>query len=110
MDNIGEHVLDTQAGGGSEAPRRCYCLREVPAVQQARPRPSPREVRRHAGGGRAAGLPKDAQLHKSWLGEGDEARLDKHLLDGEVELLDRKSTRLNSSHRCISYAVFCLKK
>src|SRR5437879_7941970 len=34
---------------------------------------------------------------------------------GQVEvfvpgLLDRKSTRLNSSHRCISYAVFCLKK
>src|SRR5437762_7114741 len=26
------------------------------------------------------------------------------------ETLDRKSTRLNSSHRCISYAVFCLKK
>src|SRR5437764_1506955 len=26
------------------------------------------------------------------------------------EQLDRKSTRLNSSHRCISYAVFCLKK
>src|SRR5437764_10505789 len=27
-----------------------------------------------------------------------------------ILLLDRKSTRLNSSHRCISYAVFCLKK
>src|SRR5690606_41297743 len=26
------------------------------------------------------------------------------------ELLDRKSTRLNSSHAKISYAVFCLKK
>src|SRR5699024_7456039 len=26
------------------------------------------------------------------------------------ELLDRKSTRLNSSHVSISYAVFCLKK
>ena len=26
------------------------------------------------------------------------------------EQADRKSTRLNSSHRCISYAVFCLKK
>src|SRR5437764_13374143 len=26
------------------------------------------------------------------------------------EKTDRKSTRLNSSHRCISYAVFCLKK
>src|SRR5437879_9810699 len=29
-------------------------------------------------------------------------------LHGNAE--DRKSTRLNSSHRCISYAVFCLKK
>src|SRR5437763_11134612 len=28
----------------------------------------------------------------------------------ELLILDRKSTRLNSSHRCISYAVFCLKK
>src|SRR5207248_11212657 len=27
-----------------------------------------------------------------------------------LQLLDRKSTRLNSSHRTISYAVFCLKK
>src|SRR5437764_2138451 len=26
------------------------------------------------------------------------------------EWKDRKSTRLNSSHRCISYAVFCLKR
>src|SRR5437762_8692606 len=29
---------------------------------------------------------------------------------GDESLADRKSTRLNSSHRCISYAVFCLKK
>src|SRR5437867_10482716 len=28
----------------------------------------------------------------------------------DVRRLDRKSTRLNSSHRTISYAVFCLKK
>src|SRR5258708_5611766 len=27
-----------------------------------------------------------------------------------VAILDRKSTRLNSSHQIISYAVFCLKK
>src|SRR5438034_6212007 len=27
-----------------------------------------------------------------------------------IELRDRKSTRLNSSHTVISYAVFCLKK
>src|SRR5437762_11196478 len=29
---------------------------------------------------------------------------------GNTAVQDRKSTRLNSSHRCISYAVFCLKK
>src|SRR5256885_8523820 len=29
---------------------------------------------------------------------------------GEQRGLDRKSTRLNSSHLVISYAVFCLKK
>src|SRR5207249_8175496 len=29
---------------------------------------------------------------------------------GELFLIDRKSTRLNSSHVSISYAVFCLKK
>src|SRR5436189_4827676 len=29
---------------------------------------------------------------------------------GSGKSSDRKSTRLNSSHRCISYAVFCLKK
>src|SRR2546426_1351028 len=32
------------------------------------------------------------------------------ILAGLVEQPDRKSTRLNSSHLVISYAVFCLKK
>src|SRR5437879_10318928 len=32
------------------------------------------------------------------------------MASSEVPGADRKSTRLNSSHRCISYAVFCLKK
>src|SRR3954466_12558971 len=30
--------------------------------------------------------------------------------DTAYEIIDRKSTRLNSSHTIISYAVFCLKK
>src|SRR5947208_3913327 len=30
--------------------------------------------------------------------------------NGMIFKLDRKSTRLNSSHQIISYAVFCLKK
>src|SRR5574344_2710902 len=32
------------------------------------------------------------------------------ILLGTMFRLDRKSTRLNSSHQIISYAVFCLKK
>src|SRR2546428_5835958 len=32
------------------------------------------------------------------------------IADSLDQLLDRKSTRLNSSHDQISYAVFCLKK
>src|SRR5258708_14582051 len=50
---------------------------------------------------------------------GREQRLDfpfAHFLDVGIEVFilrdgkDRKSTRLNSSHQIISYAVFCLKK
>src|SRR2546429_2586122 len=33
-----------------------------------------------------------------------------HVIHGIAEFTDRKSTRLNSSHGYISYAVFCLKK
>src|SRR4051812_49708042 len=34
----------------------------------------------------------------------------RHVLRLEAQHVDRKSTRLNSSHMSISYAVFCLKK
>src|SRR3712207_7136943 len=34
----------------------------------------------------------------------------RHAMARRHHLLDRKSTRLNSSHANISYAVFCLKK
>src|SRR5690606_41443910 len=40
----------------------------------------------------------------SWRSAGEEAR------GGTFIMRDRKSTRLNSSHVKISYAVFCLKK
>src|SRR3712207_9495664 len=46
-------------------------------------------------------------------GVADEAveEADRPLEVGEAQMLeDRKSTRLNSSHANISYAVFCLKK
>src|SRR5437762_10128465 len=37
-------------------------------------------------------------------------RIDPVVLEALRKESDRKSTRLNSSHRCISYAVVCLKK
>src|SRR5688500_11551569 len=42
--------------------------------------------------------------------EGKEVRFYNIHQSEEVGLVDRKSTRLNSSHLVISYAVFCLKK
>src|SRR5207244_12886803 len=44
--------------------------------------------------------------------EGREGHSGHHgaLVEPETALEDRKSTRLNSSHQIISYAVFCLKK
>src|SRR3712207_8311426 len=42
--------------------------------------------------------------------EDEEARVARQPPPQQRLLLDRKSTRLNSSHANISYAVFCLKK
>src|SRR5437870_9552240 len=55
-------------------------------------------------------LPKDVQAfvrlaERSGVNFGMLCQPDKCL-----DVLDRKSTRLNSSHVAISYAVFCLKK
>src|SRR3989449_4375420 len=47
-----------------------------------------------------AGVPRDEALR----GLGERTGVP------DVRSLDRKSTRLNSSHGYISYAVFCLKK
>src|SRR5258707_8376044 len=44
------------------------------------------------------------------LGEGRERPRCSRLERGRSRPSDRKSTRLNSSHANISYAVFCLKK
>src|SRR3989475_7335230 len=43
-------------------------------------------------------------------GPADESTELYYKLDRIIPRLDRKSTRLNSSHSQISYAVFCLKK
>src|SRR2546429_1301943 len=48
-------------------------------------------------------------LHPSWRHHLDRRRL-ALAAPGVPRRVDRKSTRLNSSHGYISYAVFCLKK
>src|SRR5438094_5757074 len=53
-------------------------------------------------------------LFRSWLRGWDWASMVSMATEASRErhaaARDRKSTRLNSSHRTISYAVFCLKK
>src|SRR3712207_6859099 len=51
------------------------------------------------------------QRERDYEPEGREQhRAQREVAQGYVSLRDRKSTRLNSSHANISYAVFCLKK
>src|SRR5215216_7540553 len=52
--------------------------------------------------------PADGRPGSRGRGGGRPARRD--LLGPAAHAADRKSTRLNSSHQIISYAVFCLKK
>src|SRR3989442_6354554 len=51
---------------------------------------------------RTSALPVQGDVLATWPTAG--------LPEGSVYTIDRKSTRLNSSHVRISYAVFCLKK
>src|SRR3712207_8997833 len=61
--------------------------------------------------GRLAARQLDAPLAALGAAEGRVgAELLVALLQQPQRLVDRKSTRLNSSHANISYAVFCLKK
>src|SRR5690348_9833061 len=54
-------------------------------------------------------LPEVRAVHMDLPGRGRALRAIWSQSEAEV-LADRKSTRLNSSHPSISYAVFCLKK
>src|SRR5687768_18189846 len=80
--------------------------------------PAPRSQFRRGSHGRSSEVdfenPKKIQCHQQHQGGQDQAKL--RILESRTPAgepprsLDRKSTRLNSSHGYISYAVFCLKK
>src|SRR5262245_63941258 len=87
-------------GGGQEnESRRSGTERDIRCRSRGwreNPRPPPRQPRRRAAHGHARQRLCRRRL-SAVLAAADAA-------------LDRKSTRLNSSHLGISYAVFCLKK
>src|SRR5207244_9803959 len=51
-----------------------------------------------------------ARIYRGLIDEDDSRKETDFAFYLEEAALDRKSTRLNSSHQIISYAVFCLKK
>src|SRR2546426_8901172 len=63
---------------------------------------------RAVGRARAPGAPRTGADRRGPRGGGVPAARHEPRMD--ARLRDRKSTRLNSSHLVISYAVFCLKK
>src|SRR5690625_6022948 len=88
------------------------------SLHDALPIYGPGQRDRAAGGRRAAGLAAPARTPPGAARRlGQDARLPEGAEHGAAGVApgsgpgqDRKSTRLNSSHVAISYAVFCLKK
>src|SRR5690606_42080452 len=90
------------------APIHSFPTRRSSDLQLADDKGGNESARRHVAG--IVRLAGSAHLHKE--GEIPLAGVAKHKLSQRLQrpLEDRKSTRLNSSHVKISYAVFCLKK
>src|SRR5207249_6382924 len=96
------------------SPRRSRCGRDRDREHRRR---GPAGRRGPPDGSRSARTPRDAKSTPSSFPSGElgshVARETLHVLEHRAQLRhgrDRKSTRLNSSHVSISYAVFCLKK
>src|SRR5947209_14085045 len=82
----------------------------APATSKWTPRPAHRLARTcgscAANEARGAALPWDSRQSATSQNADQRSRMGHR----EIQTVDRKSTRLNSSHANISYAVFCLKK
>src|SRR5699024_11895450 len=105
------------------SPRRvCYLLPSYPILffsfrVQHHPAPPlfPYTTLFRSGSGRDSWPQKCPAPHPSYTGRSPSAKSGQSRADCSPSarlcpLLDRKSTRLNSSHVSISYAVFCLKQ
>src|SRR5437879_2555870 len=85
--------------------RSCEALLRRGAT--SRPPPAPRRRARMAASAEATLESIQGLLDFGWWLRLAAVAAYAAALVGYVARLDRKSTRLNSSHRCISYAVFC---
>src|SRR5690625_5436161 len=92
--DLGGQDLD---GAVDALPAACHQAVEVGAADQGEPGPEG-DGRHDVGAVHDAGVDADLGVRSDFTRD----------LGQQVE--DRKSTRLNSSHVAISYAVFCLKK
>src|SRR2546427_9921345 len=108
-------ILVLNSGSSSQK----ACLYEIGSTLPDHPPTCLWEGKVEFGGGTAAIAVKNSrgvtQKEQIQISSREQAvrRLLNTLSDGRVRALasvDRKSTRLNSSHSQISYAVFCLKK
>src|SRR5689334_2882607 len=100
-------ITDEGAGGGRDRHRH----------GKADPRPDAEmHVERRRGIGPQADIERVAErqlpgkAHHDVPGLPGIGEVENKNKNGEKIIADRKSTRLNSSHSSISYAVFCLKK
>src|SRR2546427_9065770 len=99
------------SSGSGLWPTRIVCI-DSALTSHCHPRPHPR---RRAGGVRPQRLSQGHRgRHRAHVGHLEGRRLSSLPEQGGgvpgARRRDRKSTRLNSSHSQISYAVFCLKK
>src|SRR5438876_7240010 len=84
-----------------------------PSRSQSWLRRTARSILWRTGMGTSAAMARWARIHDVPLLEataGSDSELANELERLRPDVIDRKSTRLNSSHPSISYAVFCLKK
>src|SRR2546422_446036 len=123
----------TRLGGGPGAKEEILGISVQPLTQEDARDPRLRPVLRDGGGLIVSEVSPDGPAYRRLLSADDDggpdiivavngkpARTRQELRDalkdvksGDIvtlQVLDRKSTRLNSSHGYISYAVFCLKK
>src|SRR5687768_18104366 len=72
--------------------------------------PQPQRQGRKARGEVEQQQPAGARRQGQPVGDEQQEEGRRQAVGDAVQQIDRKSTRLNSSHGYISYAVFCLKK